>query len=59
MDVIYVVNATDKDIDNNGYLMYSLQNYESVFSIHPTNGEVKRIADIDFEQIKDYEVCCI
>ena len=53
------MNATDKDIDNNGYLVYSLQNYESVFSIHPSNGEVKRIADIDFEQIKDYEVCCI
>ena len=48
-EVLYTVAASDLDDKENGQLQFTLQNYESVFSIHPTNGEIMLIMPLDYD----------
>ncbi|XP_053321586.1 protocadherin gamma-B5-like isoform X16 [Spea bombifrons] len=56
------VTATDKDEGSNAFIMYSFRKtsenslYASMFSIHPTNGEITTNQKLDFEVSKIYEI---
>ncbi|KAM8971910.1 protocadherin Fat 4-like [Pelodytes ibericus] len=59
--VLYV-NATDQDQGINAQITYSFSktsgnvHHTGVFSIHPTSGEIKTNANLDFEITKNHEM---
>ncbi|XP_053321576.1 protocadherin gamma-B1-like isoform X6 [Spea bombifrons] len=54
------VTATDKDEGSNAHITYAFTSenplYSSMFSIHPTNGEIKTNQDLDYEVVRIYEI---
>ena len=55
--MLFTVNASDRDSGNNARLQFSLQNYEDVFTIQPLTGEIKLIAELDYDgSDKEYEL---
>ncbi len=56
-DVLFTVNASDFDSGNNARLQFSLQNYEDVFDINPSTGEIQLIAELDYDgSDKEYQL---
>ncbi|XP_063784910.1 protocadherin gamma-B2-like isoform X32 [Pseudophryne corroboree] len=59
---VIVLNATDRDEGINAEITYSFSktsgdlHHTGIFSIHPTNGEIKTSKNLDFELAKDYEL---
>ncbi|XP_075066028.1 protocadherin gamma-B5-like isoform X6 [Mixophyes fleayi] len=59
---VIILNATDKDEGINAEITYSFSktsgdlHHTGVFSIHPTNGEIKTNRYLDFEGTKNYEL---
>ena len=55
--MLFTVNASDRDSGNNARLQFSLQNYEDVFTIQSLTGEIKLIAELDYDgSDKEYEL---
>ncbi|KAM8971909.1 protocadherin gamma-B1-like [Pelodytes ibericus] len=56
------VTATDQDEGSNAQITYSFRKTSvnalstSIFSIHPTNGEIRTKRTLDFEVVKNYEM---
>ena len=57
--VIYTVNATDADIGVNQELKFSLDNYNNLFYIDASSGQVSRLTTVtlDYEKTTLYDVC--
>ncbi|XP_075131599.1 protocadherin gamma-B2-like [Leptodactylus fuscus] len=59
---IVTVNSTDKDEGVNGQVTYSFSktsgnvHHTGTFSINPVTGDIKINDNLDFEQIKNYEI---
>eukprot|EP00079_Xenopus_tropicalis_P034335 XP_017948106.1 PREDICTED: protocadherin gamma-B2-like [Xenopus tropicalis] len=59
---VLIVNATDKDEGLNAQITYSFSKssenslYTSMFSISPTNGEIKSKRTLNFEEKRNYEL---
>ncbi|XP_063784917.1 protocadherin gamma-B1-like isoform X39 [Pseudophryne corroboree] len=59
---VIVLNATDRDEGINAEITYSFSktsgdlHHTGIFTIHPTNGEIKTIKYLDFEVTKKYEL---
>ncbi|XP_063786662.1 protocadherin gamma-B1-like [Pseudophryne corroboree] len=59
---VIVLNATDRDEGINAEITYSFSktsgdlHHTGIFSIHPTNGEIKTNKYLDFEVTKKYEL---
>ncbi|XP_063784911.1 protocadherin gamma-B5-like isoform X33 [Pseudophryne corroboree] len=59
---VIVLNATDRDEGINAEITYSFTktsgdlHHTGIFSIHPINGYIKIIKQLDFEVIKNYEL---
>ncbi|XP_063784902.1 protocadherin gamma-B1-like isoform X24 [Pseudophryne corroboree] len=59
---VVVLNATDRDEGINAEITYSFSktsgdlHHTGIFTIHPTNGEIKTNRQLDFEITKKYEL---
>ncbi|XP_063784905.1 protocadherin gamma-B1-like isoform X27 [Pseudophryne corroboree] len=59
---VIVLNATDRDEGINAEITYSFTktsgdlHHTGIFTIHPTNGEIKINRNLDFEITKNYEL---
>ncbi|XP_077327647.1 protocadherin gamma-B1-like [Lithobates pipiens] len=59
---VITVNATDKDEGVNAQITYSFGktlgnvHHTGMFTIHPTNGEIKVNRHLDFEETRNYEL---
>ncbi|XP_053321574.1 protocadherin gamma-B5-like isoform X4 [Spea bombifrons] len=58
--IVLSVSASDKDEGSNAEITYSFSktsgNILYMFDIHPTNGEIKAIGNLDFEATHNYEM---
>ena len=57
--VVLTATATDKDIGTNGEIMYSLKlrpEYEGLFSLNSSTGELQTNAVLDYEKSKVYQL---
>ena len=48
--VLFTVTASDLDINENSLLQFSLQNYDNVFSINPSTGEIMLQTMLDYDE---------
>ncbi|XP_036378998.1 protocadherin beta-16-like [Megalops cyprinoides] len=58
--VLLTVSATDADHGSNGHVTYSIMNgingVSELFEIDEENGEVKLVSEVDYEQVKHYQI---
>ncbi|XP_069388159.1 protocadherin Fat 2 [Paralichthys olivaceus] len=53
-DVLYQVTAVDKDLEENGSIVYSLEEDYNLFRIDPDVGDVSLQRPVDFEALNKY-----
>ena len=56
---IITVTASDRDSTSNGQLLYSLLNFQHLFSIHPISGIITNTIPFDYERICQYNLSVI
>lgn len=55
--VLYDVDASDADINENALLQFSLQNYEDLFYIHPSTGVINLLGELDYDDsVTEYQL---